>query len=178
MLFGDSQARVDEFIKQELPSVPQTRDPRPEKQTMETVFTRLRNILRPRVADRRRPTPQCVLVGRGFRIAVCNSRGSALRRFEAATHLAISDFVSSVRLPVCTKYFVQPGRPFHGPADVRPLPVRDDGGDEERPVCLLPLHWVQGPPRQRLYPSRRTVSASVCHRRRDPDPRGDRRVPC
>ena len=51
MLFGDSQARVDEFIKQELPSVPQTRDPRPEKQTMETVFTRLRNELAHRRPD-------------------------------------------------------------------------------------------------------------------------------
>ena len=45
MLFEGLQTQVDDFIRRELPSVPQTQDPRPGKQTMETVFTRLRNEL-------------------------------------------------------------------------------------------------------------------------------------
>jgi hypothetical protein len=51
MMFGDKQTQVDEFIGRELPSVPQTRDPRPDGRRMETVFSRLRNELaHPRAA--------------------------------------------------------------------------------------------------------------------------------
>ncbi len=45
MSFNDFQADVDAFILGQDPTVPQTPDPRPGKNRMETVYTRLRNEL-------------------------------------------------------------------------------------------------------------------------------------
>jgi hypothetical protein len=45
MLFRDVQPDVDAFIVNENPGVPQTPDPRPHVNRMETVYTRLRNEL-------------------------------------------------------------------------------------------------------------------------------------
>jgi hypothetical protein len=52
MLFNDSQAAVDDFVRREEPSVPLTPDPRPNHRSrMETVYTRLRNELAHQRAD-------------------------------------------------------------------------------------------------------------------------------
>jgi hypothetical protein len=41
--FEDEQLQVDNFIRREEPTVQETRDPRPGRSNMETVYTRLRN---------------------------------------------------------------------------------------------------------------------------------------
>ena len=43
MLFDDDQPKVDKFILDEDPNVPLTPDPRPNRKTKETIYTRLRN---------------------------------------------------------------------------------------------------------------------------------------